>query len=109
MNNNSINFIDPYGLRGFSSNPLPPGMHNNPFHVPGDNGGPAARRAPGGSSSGCHNIIVKVCDEWCCDYDECTKTCKVKCPMYKPSSSKAVKKCIKFHFEPRVRCPGKTF
>ena len=56
VDNNSINLIDPFGLR--APNPIPPSMRTNPFHVPGDNSGPGARRAPGGSSSGCKNIIV---------------------------------------------------
>jgi RHS repeat-associated protein len=107
VENNSINLIDPFGLR--APNPIPPSMRTNPFHVPGDNSGPGARRAPGGSSSGCKNIIVKECEEMCCDYDECTGKCKTKCPMLSSPSSKVVQKCLKYRYVPKVNCQGKIF
>jgi RHS repeat-associated protein len=112
LNNNSINSIDPYGLRPLfyrrppNPNPFPPSMRTNPYHFPGDNQGPAARRAPGGSSSGCYNMLEKFCDKWCCNWDECNQTCKSECPVIHSPSMKPIIRCTKFHYEWVTICNG---
>ncbi len=82
-------------------------MRNNPFHLPGDNSGPSARRGPGGAASGCYDMIKTFFDEWCCDWDPWTCTCKHKCPIIKLPSTKTIKKCIKSHDEWITVCNGK--
>lgn len=83
-----INYIDPLGLRltplpgsGYSGPGLP-----RPNNLPWDNG---LQRAPGGSSSGCSQPkLIWICDDMCCDWDECSQTCRSGCPIiYSASSS----------------------
>ena len=95
---NPINFIDPSGLRG--------GYRPPPVFRPQPDIPESGRRAPGGASSGCHDTLMTFCDEWCCDWDECTQKCKAKCPIIKSPSTKTITKCIKSHTEWVTICNG---